>query len=72
MIGRVVAVFGGGAPQLLLHTPQAFVTAGLAPADQRTPWVLVAFSVGLVAVLILVILIVFGRHPHADPPEPAP
>jgi signal peptidase I len=60
VIGRVVAVFGGGVPQLLLHTPQAFVTAGLAPADQRTPWVLVAFSVGLVAVLILVILIVFG------------
>ena len=60
VIGRVVAVFGGGAPQLLLHTPQAFVTAGLAPADQRTPWVFVAFSLGIVAAPILVILIVFG------------
>jgi Signal peptidase, peptidase S26 len=60
VIGRVVAMFGGGAPELLLHTPQAFVTAGLAPADQRTPWVFVAFSLGIVAAPILVILIVFG------------
>lgn len=60
VIGRVVAVFGGGAAQLLLHTPQAFVTVGLAPADQRTPWVFVAFSLGIVAGPILVILIVFG------------
>jgi signal peptidase I len=60
VIGRVVALFGGGGPQLLLHTPQAFVTAGLAPADQRTPWVFVAFSLGIVAAPILVILIVFG------------
>jgi signal peptidase I len=60
VIGRVVAVFGGGAPQLLLHTPQAFVTVGLAPAGQRTPWVFVAFSLGIVAAPILVILIVFG------------
>ncbi len=60
VIGRVVAVFGGGAPQLLLRTPQAFVTAGLAPADQRTPWIFVAFSLGIVAAPILVILIVFG------------
>lgn len=60
VIGRAVAIFGGGAPQLLLHTPQAFVTAGLAPADQRTPWVFVAFGLGIVATPILVILIVFG------------
>jgi signal peptidase I len=60
VIGRVVAVLGGGAPQLLLHTPQAFVTAGLAPADQRTPGVLVAFILGAVAVPILILLILFG------------
>jgi len=60
VIGRAVATFGGGTPQLLLQTPQAFVNAGLAPADQRTPWVFVAFSLGIVAAPILVILIVFG------------
>jgi signal peptidase I len=60
VIGRVVAVLGGGAPQLLLHTPQAFVTAGLAPPDQRTPGVLVAFILGAVAVPILILLILFG------------
>jgi signal peptidase I len=60
VIGRVVAVLGGGAPQLLLRTPQAFVTASLAPADQRPPWVFVALSLGIVAAPILVILIVFG------------
>ena len=72
VIGRVVAVFSGGAPQLLLHTPQAFVTAW--PGSCRP-----AHAVGLRGLQP-------GhrgradpgdphrvrRHPHADPPEPAP
>ena len=60
VIGRVVAVFGGGSPQLLLQTPQVFVAAGLAPADQRIPWAFVAFGLFTVAAPILVILIMFG------------
>jgi signal peptidase I len=56
--GRVVAE-GSGAPRLL-RTPQAFVTAGLAPPDGRTPWILVPLAVGSVAVPVLVLLVIFG------------
>jgi signal peptidase I len=60
VVGRVVAVFGGGSTQLLLRTPQTFVASGLAPPDGRIPWVFLPFALVTVAVPILVVLIAFG------------
>jgi signal peptidase I len=57
--GRVVAVLDGGSAHVL-RTPPAFVSAGLAPADSRVPWLLWALAAQFAALPVLVILIVFG------------
>ena len=77
---RVEAVDANVGQPRFLATPQVFVTAGLAPPDHRTPWVVVPLFVAFAAVPLLIIVLIFGlirtllrrRHRHRTPRTPAP
>jgi signal peptidase I len=57
VVGRVEMVVGGST---FLRTPQTFIATGLAPPDDRTPWAFWDFTVGIVALPLLVVMIVIG------------
>ncbi len=59
VVGRVAVIERGDSVHLL-RTPQAFVAAGLAPADGRTPSFLWPLIVGSAAMLTLLVLVVLG------------
>jgi len=59
VVGRAVLVLRSGHP-VLVRTPPAFTTDGLAPAGEGTPPALVAIAVSLLASLLIIVLVIIG------------
>lgn len=82
VVGRAVLVLRAGHP-VLVRTPRAFITDGLAPAGEGTPPVLAAVAVSVLAWLLIIALVIIGvacfvigrirrRRKPKPPSAPAP
>jgi signal peptidase I len=60
VVGSVVLVMRPGSRPVFLHTPQTFITDGLAPAGQPVPPGVIGAAAAVAAFAVLVVLLIIG------------